>query len=113
MDEIISQEAQNDVEFLLATVTSYQSIGIRIRLDGQNEEMTKRYKMLQVGKPVKEGDRVVVMKMSGTYVVLGAVNYPIYKSTISDLSTSTTSAAVVAFKVNQILAWMRTQGMIN
>lgn len=113
MDEIINQGKKSEVEFLLATVTSYLSTGIKIRLDGQTEEMAKRYKMLQVGKPLKAGDRVVVMKMSGTYVVLGAVDNPKYKSTIVDIPTSTTSAAVVALKVNQILAWMRTQDMIN
>lgn len=100
-------------EFYLATVTAYSSSGVKIRLDGQSEAMTKRYKMLQVGRPVAIGERVIVMKMSGTYVVIGAVNNPISKSTIIDLPTNNTSVSLVSSRVNQILQWMRNQGMIN
>lgn len=100
-------------KFYLATVTAYSSSGVKIRLDGQSEAMTKRYKMLQVGRPVAIGERVIVMKMSGTYVVIGAVNNPISKSTIIDLPTNNTSVSLVSSRVNQILQWMRNQGMIN
>ena len=112
MDEMTVQKNQNEAEFFLATVTSYSSSGMKIRLDGQSEEMTKRYKLMYV-KPVPEGARVVVMKISGTYVVLGEVKYPLYKNTISDLATTTTSVAAVVTKVNQILGWLRNQGFIN
>ena len=100
-------------EFYLATVTAYASTGVKILLDGQSEAMTKRYKMLQVGRPVAIGERVIVMKMSGTYVVIGAVSNPISKSTIIDLPTNNTSVSLVSSRVNQILQWMRNQGMIN
>lgn len=113
MDEFIQTMNDPGTEFYLATVTAYSSSGVKIRLDGQSEAMTKRYKMLQVGRPVAIGERVIVMKMSGTYVVIGAVNNPISKSTIIDLPTNNTSVSLVSSRVNQILQWMRNQGMIN
>lgn len=56
-------------EFYLATVTAWNDSGAKIRLDGQDSAMTKAYKA--ICNPVEVGARVVVMKMSGTYVVLG------------------------------------------
>ena len=113
MDEFVQTMSDPGAEFYLATVTAYASTGVKIRLDGQSEAMTKRYKMLQVGRPVAIGERVIVMKMSGTYVVIGAVSNPISKSTIIDLPTNNSSVSLVSSRVNQILQWMRNQGMIN
>ena len=64
-------------EFLLATVTSYSAgTGVQIRLDGETQAMTKKVKYLKTGEALSSGMRVLVLKMSGTYVVLGQL-FPI------------------------------------
>ena len=69
MDE--QQKNQNSAEFYLATVISYSaSAGVKIRLDGQDEEMAKTYKRLY-GTSYTAGQRVLVIKLSGSYIVLG------------------------------------------
>lgn len=69
MDE--KQKSQNGAEFYLATVISYSSsTGVKIRLDGQEEAMTKSYKRLY-GTSYSAGQRVLVIKLSGTYIVIG------------------------------------------
>ena len=76
MDRVIigpdeAEMQSNPAEFFLATVVAYSSTsGARIRLDGQTDAMTKYFKTcvaLTVGK------RVVVMKQSGTYVIIGQI----------------------------------------
>lgn len=67
----------SEQKFLLATVTSYSSTaGVQIRLDGETQAMTKKVKYLKTGESLSSGARVLVVKMSGTYVVLGQL-YPI------------------------------------
>lgn len=112
MDEFIQHDGNGDVEFFLGTVTSYATTGVGVRLDGQNAAMTKKYKMLRTGKPLVSGDRVVIMKMSGTYVVLGAVDAPVSKTYITDLATSA-STGVIALRFNSLLAALRAQGIIG
>ena len=102
----------SDAEFYLATVTAYAPSGVKIQLDGQNQAMTKTYKMLRTGKPLAVGDRVVVMKISGTYVVLGTVNTPALKSTIYDIPTGSSTALIIS-RVNLLLSALRTQGIIG
>lgn len=70
--------ALDSAEFLLGTVTAVsQENGLRIRLDGQDAAMSKYYKMLNTGADAPgTGDRVVVMKHSGTYIVMGRIGTP-------------------------------------
>lgn len=70
--------ALDSAEFLLGTVTAVsQTNGIRIQLDGQDAAMSKYYKMLNTGADAPgTGDRVVVMKHSGTYIVMGRIGIP-------------------------------------
>jgi len=56
----------------LATVTSVTNHGILIKLDGESQPMEKPYKRIYT---VRTGDRVLVLKMSGTYIVIGPL-YP-------------------------------------
>lgn len=74
MDELpISEQSLGDAEFHLATVTAYSSMyGAKIRLDGQDTAMAKYYKT--ICGTVTVGKRVVVMKLSGTYIVLGMLD---------------------------------------
>lgn len=68
----------DNAEFLLGTVTEISTAnGIRIQIDGQDEPMTKYYKMMLTGADAPSvDDRVVVMKQSGTYIILGKIGTP-------------------------------------
>ena len=67
-----------NAEFLLGTVTAVSNAnGIRIQIDGQDEPMTKYYKLMLTGADAPSvDDRVVVMKQSGTYIILGKIGTP-------------------------------------
>lgn len=60
-------------EFYLATVIQVTTTGIRIQLDGDSQALEKSYRRIYT---VRTGDRVLVLKMSGTYIVIG----PLYPS---------------------------------
>lgn len=101
-----------ETEWYLATVTAWSNAaGVEIRLDGDSSSMTKRYKMMQIPRPLSTGDRVLVMKQSGTYFVLGVIGYPHSWQRIADLPNDASTADIIA-KVNSILAWLRTQGIL-
>ena len=61
----------NDSEIVLGTVVSVNSDGVQIMVDTDAGAMTKRYKSMQTGVALAENDRILVLKKSGTYVVLG------------------------------------------
>lgn len=75
---IVEEPKQGQAEFYLATVSGGTAgEGIKIILDGQDSAMAKPYKILVTGKsPPRSGERVLVVKISGTYIVLGAVALP-------------------------------------
>ena len=58
----------------LATVGSYTTAGVALIFDGQTTATTKRYKRLASYTPAA-GDRVLVAKISGSYVILGKITY--------------------------------------
>lgn len=63
--------------FFLATLASVSTTeGVTIIPDGQDEAVPKKYKCLAGGGLLTAGDRVVVMKHSGTCVVLGKIGMP-------------------------------------
>lgn len=79
MDEFLFDEetnaggADHSAEFYLATVVSNSNDGkMKIKLDGQDSAMTKWFHSMCGLVP--SNTRVVVMKQSGTYVVLGPVS---------------------------------------
>ena len=112
MDEEIVLEEKSDTEFFLGTVKGWNSAtGVQIQLDGQDSPMTKRFKQMLMCRPLKVGTRVVVMKYSGTYIVLGEISNPLPYYSPADLSTSATLADVIA-RCNVILAIMRQVGII-
>lgn len=65
-------------QFFIATVASVTAAeGVTIIPDGQTEAVAKKYKVLTAGTaPPAVGDRVVVMRHSGTCVILGAIGEP-------------------------------------
>ena len=67
----MDDQNKNTAELYLATVVSYSSsTGVKIRLDGEETGMEKSYKRLY-GTSYSAGQRVLVAKMSGTYVIIG------------------------------------------
>ena len=79
MDELVIDIPMDDSAsgntFFLATVGSVTSSGITLRFAGQNEASQKKYKRLKTGATLYSGDRVLLAKMAGTYVVLGKIAY--------------------------------------
>lgn len=101
-----------ETEFFLATATAWSNAeGVQIKLDGQNQPMTKRFKMMYMCRPLKTNARVVVMKQSGTYIVLGEIGLPNSWQNLPDLASNASTTDIIN-KINAILAWMRTQGML-
>lgn len=57
--------------FILGTVSAFDSTaGISLTIDGESAATTKKYKYLSSYAPVV-GDRVLILKMAGTYIVIG------------------------------------------
>ena len=73
-DNIDKNLQSSEGEFYLATVSQVTNSGIKIQLDGDTQPMEKPYKRIYT---VKTGNRVLVLKMNGTFIVLG----PLYPST--------------------------------
>ena len=57
---------------ILGTVRTTNNAGIQLQLDDEETATTKRYKRLSSYTPAA-GDRVLIVKISGTYVILGKV----------------------------------------
>lgn len=116
MDEFFQSEELDrtfaNAEFYLATVTwGDSSEGLQIKLDGETSGSTKYYKILQTGRePPTVNDRVLVMKLSGTYVVLGKIGLPSNWWRQSTLSTSATQAQIIS-KVNSLINMLINVGI--
>ena len=63
-------------ELYIGTVASVTGEGIELTLDGQTEPMQKKYRQLITGQALQEGARVLAVKISGTYVILGEIGTP-------------------------------------
>lgn len=101
-----------ETEFYLGTVTAWSNdTGVEIKLDGQDQAMTKRFKMMYMCRPLKVNSRVVVMKQSGTYIVLGEIGKPNSWKSLDDLANNASTADIIS-KINSLLAWLRTQGIL-
>lgn len=72
MDEIVESSKK---ELYLATVASIGENGLTLIIDGSEEASTKEYKA-NIAERYAEGDRVIICKISGTYVVLCAIGVP-------------------------------------
>ena len=104
-----------ETEFYLGTVvtwgTSGSNLGVQIKLDGDSSAMTKRFKMMCVSRELPIGARVLVMKQSGTYIVLGEIGDPKGYYHPADLP-STANTTDIINRCNLILAILRTEGII-
>ena len=63
----------NNGDLFLATVAARDSnYDVSLRFDGETEATTKYFKTLNA-QSITTGSRVLVLKISGTYLVLGKV----------------------------------------
>lgn len=105
-------ENNNEAEFYIGTLVSWSnSTGNVLRLDGQTDNMQKPYKMLRTPRPIHSGSRVLIMKHSGTYIVLGEIGLPNSWKAINDLASNASTADIIN-KINEIIGWLRTQGIV-
>ena len=99
-------------EIFLGTVNAWNiSTGVQVTLDGESAPTTKLYKQMLMARPLHVGARVAIMKLSGTYVVLGEIANPTYYWSPSDLATDADLAAVIS-KVNTIMTALRGLGVL-
>lgn len=77
MDELILSgellEAQEDFPFIVATVSRVNQDGVQISINAGMEPLKKSYRHVETGYALSQGDRVLVVKVSGTYVILGKI----------------------------------------
>ena len=74
MNELFLAETPETAGALdVATIGSVSNSGITLVINGHTTE--KKYKRLLNGQTLSAGDRVLVAKISGTYVVLGKIAY--------------------------------------
>ncbi|HLS53297.1 MAG TPA: hypothetical protein VK031_04940 [Tissierellaceae bacterium] len=67
----IVKDNRKEVNFKLGVVADLFGNGTaKITFDGETEASTKQYSYLSSYKP-KKGDRVLLAKVGGTYVILG------------------------------------------
>ena len=59
-------------EYKLATVTS-TSGGVSVQFDGETTPSTKKYKRLASYSSPAVNDRVLLIKVGGTYVIIGKI----------------------------------------
>lgn len=71
--ELISQLQKGEKPFALGTIQAgYVSGKPRVKFDGEEETSLKGYNFLTTYTPVS-GDRVLLAKMSGSYVIMGSI----------------------------------------
>ena len=77
MDELIASgellDSKEERLFFRATIDEIDSEGISLSINGGLEKLQKKYKYLETGAILQPGDSVLVVKMTGTYVVLGRI----------------------------------------
>lgn len=69
---IVNTQNLAEPKFLTATVAAVKNTGVTLKFPGESNAGSKQYRCV-VGAPIKVGDRVLLLKDSGTYVVLGAL----------------------------------------
>lgn len=72
MDELTAGRLTSSTPLMIATVADYSSNGSTLYLPGSSEPTTKRYKRIS-GLTIATNDRVLVAKISGTYVIIGRI----------------------------------------
>ena len=73
-DEAIQEANKGQDAFALGTVVSVVNNKVTVRLDGQSSASAKAYKRITTGATLSAGYRVLLARVSGTYIVIGRVN---------------------------------------
>lgn len=60
-------------ELLLATVGTVSGTTATLIFDGDGSATTKAFKAVKTGRTLVSGDRVLVARVSGSYVIVGAI----------------------------------------
>lgn len=113
MDEFVKEENNGQAEFYLATMTGgTKDEGLTFTIDGQSSSTTKKYKLLLTGKePPRTGDRILVMKISGTYIVLGKIGMPGYWWKFAPIQPSDQTLPILADKIDYIYQMFADTGI--
>ena len=69
---IQTEPRKTEQQLLLATVYEADAAGARLTFDGEDTPSQKKYPYL-AGQTLHSGQRVVAARMSGTFVVIGAL----------------------------------------
>ena len=72
MMDIFSQERPKERQFKLGTVTSISG-GISVQFDGETSPSSKKYKRLASYSSPAVNDRVLMVKIGGSYIILGKI----------------------------------------
>lgn len=70
IDMMIQKNVEKDI-FRLATVTGIVVSGVRVQFDGESVSSTKYYPYMGTGITLAVGDRVIMVRIKGSYAVLG------------------------------------------
>lgn len=118
MDEFILTEetgagpGNHDVELYLATVNDITAEGATLIFDGATEATTKRFKSLRTGRgSAWAGQRVVVMKQSGTYIILGMLTGRDGYVNINKLQSNAALTTVVS-RLNDLITELANKQII-
>ena len=75
-DNVLTPPAQEPhPQYRLATVVAVTANGVSLQFEGEDTATDKEYTVMQQYAP-KQGERVVTMYISGTYIALGSVGPP-------------------------------------
>lgn len=103
----------HDAEFFIATVGDLTADGVTLKFDGMSEPTTKRYKSLRTGRgSAYAGQRVIVMKQSGTCVVLGLLTKGDLYTNVNKLASGSNLATTIS-RFNSLLDALVAKGIIN
>ena len=118
MDEFILTEetgagpGNHDVELYLATVNDITAEGATLIFDGATEATPKRFKSLRTGRgSAWAGQRVVVMKQSGTYIILGMLTGRDGYVNINKLQSNAALTTVVS-RLNDLITELANKQII-
>lgn len=70
-DLFITEEPKAAGQIILANVTAINGNQAKLQIDGVS--INRFYKVMYTGAAIAAGDRVLAVKISGTYVVLGKI----------------------------------------
>lgn len=85
----------SETELLLGTVIGRSTEGLKIQLDGDDQPLDKLYRTMLTSHSMNAGDRIVILKMSGTYIALGVVGSPQPRYYLDPLATNATLAQCI------------------